>query len=103
MPRPLGAPGKKFGRVRLVEGAEGGYTEVQGSPDMVLGVLSKGQASHGCSRAVRACAPSRIGPNAATPGRAWQKIRSGAPGRGRGRWLHGSARFARHGARGAEQ
>ncbi len=29
-------------RVRLVEGAEGGYTEVQGSPDMVLEVLSRG-------------------------------------------------------------
>jgi hypothetical protein len=28
-------------RIRLIEGKEGGYTELQGSPDMVLEVLSK--------------------------------------------------------------
>src|SRR5262249_55614405 len=27
-------------RLRLIEGAQGGYTEIQGSPDMVLEVLS---------------------------------------------------------------
>ncbi len=30
----------RSGRVRLLEGAKGGYTEVQGSPDMVLEVVS---------------------------------------------------------------
>jgi Uma2 family endonuclease len=29
------------GRVRLLEGAKGGYTEVEGSPDMVLEVVSR--------------------------------------------------------------
>jgi Putative restriction endonuclease len=29
-------------RIRLIEGVEGGYTELQGSPDMLLEVLSKG-------------------------------------------------------------
>ena len=29
-------------RVRLLEGAEGGYVELQGSPDMVLEIVSKG-------------------------------------------------------------
>src|SRR5207253_1043228 len=28
-------------RVRLIEGSEGGYVELQGSPDMVLEILSK--------------------------------------------------------------
>ena len=29
-------------RIRLIEGVEGGYVELQGSPDMILEVLSKG-------------------------------------------------------------
>lgn len=32
-------------RIRLIEGAEGGYTETQGSPDMVLEVVSKGSVA----------------------------------------------------------
>lgn len=31
----------KSGKVELLEGAEGGYVEIQGSPDMVLEVVSK--------------------------------------------------------------
>ncbi len=33
------------GRVRLLEGAKGGYTEVEGSPDMVLEVVSRSSVS----------------------------------------------------------